>query len=273
MLKHPPRPLTPNLPKQAEAHMENTSRHSRRTSHETVNPARRWPLILIALPAAVAIWAGWVGLGGMCGFGVVQPFPGIVPWHLNTAITLPIGVEAYGAFALGVWLRPDALPRRARSFAKRSAIGALALGMAGQVVYHLLSAAGRTRAPWPVVVLVSCMPVAVLGLAAGLTHLLRAVPAAKPEPPAVPESYPAEPVPPSPDAEFDRLLDWLTSDSNGVPGVPELHRDAAAKFAGDLLAGELPSIRVIRKELSVGQDKATEVQAYLRTLNGSTSHA
>jgi len=40
---------------------------------------RRWPLFLIAAPAAVAIWSGWVGLGGMCGFGLVQPLPGIAP--------------------------------------------------------------------------------------------------------------------------------------------------------------------------------------------------
>jgi hypothetical protein len=133
---------------------------------------RRWPLVLIALPAAVAVWSGWVGLGGMCGFGVVQPFPGIVPWHLNTAITLPVGVEAYGAYALGAWLTPGT-PRAARTFARRSAIGALALGMLGQVVYHLLAAAHAARAPWPVVVLIACLPVVTLGFGAGLTHLLR----------------------------------------------------------------------------------------------------
>ena len=95
---------------------------------------RRWPLFLIAAPAAVAVWSGWVGLGGMCGFGVIQPLPGI--WdalRLNTAITLPIGVEAYGAYALGAWLTPDCAPH-VRGFAKRSAIGALVLGMLGQVV-------------------------------------------------------------------------------------------------------------------------------------------
>jgi hypothetical protein len=46
--------------------------------------------------------------------------------------------------------------------------------MAGQIIYHLLAAAHAVAAPWPVVVVVSCMPVAVLGLAAALTHLLRA---------------------------------------------------------------------------------------------------
>ena len=133
---------------------------------------KRWPLVLIALPAAVAIWSGWVGLGELCGFGPVRVLPGISDLTINTAITLPIGVEAYAAYALGAWMSP-ASPARARTFARRSAIGALIYGMAGQIIFHLLAAAHATAAPWPVVVVVSCMPVAVLGLAAGLTHLLR----------------------------------------------------------------------------------------------------
>ena len=135
---------------------------------------RRWPLFLIASPAAVAIWSGWVGLGGLCGFGPIHPLPGIADgFTLNTAITLPVGVEAYGAYALRAWLTPG-VPERARAFARKSAIGALALGMCGQVIYHLLDAAHAARAPWPVVVLVSCMPVVTLGFGAALTHLLRA---------------------------------------------------------------------------------------------------
>jgi hypothetical protein len=58
----------------------------------------RWPLYLIALPAAVAVWSGWVGIGQLSGFGVIRPLRGI--WDaagINTAITLPIGAEAYGA--------------------------------------------------------------------------------------------------------------------------------------------------------------------------------
>lgn len=134
---------------------------------------RRRILYAIAAPAAVAIWSGWVGLGGMCGFGLVKPFPGITSWHLNTAITLPIGVEAYAAYAIGIWLNPET-PEQARRFARRSAIGALILGMLGQVAYHLLAAHHATRAPTPVVVLVACIPVVTLGMAAALTHLLHA---------------------------------------------------------------------------------------------------
>ena len=136
---------------------------------------RRWPLFLIAAPAAVAVWAGWVGLGGMCGFGVIHPLPGLgwglSKFTLNTAITLPIGVESYGMYAMGAWLHPAA-PKMARKFAKRSAIGSLFLGMLGQVAFHLLSASHAVRAPWPITMLVACLPVVTLGFGAGLTHLL-----------------------------------------------------------------------------------------------------
>jgi hypothetical protein len=225
---------------------------------------KRWPLFLIAAPAAVAVWSGWVGLGALCGFGPVNLLPGFgAGFHINTAITLPVGVEAYGAYALGIWLAAVNAPPRARRFARRSAIGALGLGMLGQIAYHLLAAAGRTRAPWPVVVLVSCIPVVVLGFGAALTHLMRA---ARPVAAAVPGPYPAEPERPAPDAEMDRLVAWLTRSGTDVPDVPERHSEAVSVFAAELARGELPGIKRIQRELRVGQDKAYEVQAYLRTL-------
>jgi len=55
-----------------------------------------------------------------------------------------------------------------------------------------------------------------------------------------------------------------------VPAVPaELNghaHQAAEVFAADLEAGRVPGIRAIRSGLKVGQDKASEVQAYLRGL-------
>ncbi|MBB4941899.1 hypothetical protein FHR32_006285 [Streptosporangium album] len=41
----------------------------------------------------------------MTGFGPVKLLPGIADdWEINSAVTLPIGVEAYAAFALSAWL-------------------------------------------------------------------------------------------------------------------------------------------------------------------------
>lgn len=143
-------------------------------------PVRRpvtWPLVLLALPAFAAVWSGWVGLGGLTGFGVVQPFPGIPGLssvRLDTAITLPIGVETYGAYALYVWLSGHALTKLAKGFAMWSALGSLAFGAAGQVAYHRMVAAGMTHAPWQITTVVSCLPVLVLGMGAALRHLVHA---------------------------------------------------------------------------------------------------
>jgi len=136
---------------------------------------RTWPLLILALPASIAVWSGWVGIGQMTGFGEIRPFPGIWnSFHLDTAVTLPVGVEAYAAFALRAWLTSNpAVSDRTRRFARWSAISAMALGMSGQVAYHLLTQAGVTRAPWGVTTLVSCLPVLVLGMGSALAHLLR----------------------------------------------------------------------------------------------------
>lgn len=218
--------------------------------------ARRWPLILIAAPAAVAVWSGWIGLGVMCGFGLVQPFPGIVTWHLNTAITLPVGVEAYGAYALGAWLTPGT-PQQARTFARRSAIGALGLGMVGQIVYHLLAAAHATRAPWPVVVLVSCLPVVTLGFGAGLTHLLR-VPAG--QAPDIPVHV-AEVGEVEPPVEVVAVTAPEPAPPAEVVPVPVSAEDAAEKaFRATHAAGNPLSGRQLEARFGLTRSQATKVR-------------
>lgn len=134
--------------------------------------SRRWPLVVIGSSPFVAVWSGWVGLGGMTGFGVVRPLPGI--WDgltLDTAITLPIGVEAYAVYALAVATSPKEMPTGVRRFAWASAAASLFLGMAGQVAFHVMTAHGVTAAPWWVTALVSCLPVLVIFAAAVLWHL------------------------------------------------------------------------------------------------------
>jgi hypothetical protein len=141
-----------------------------------VRTVRSWPLLVLAAPAAGEVWSGWVGIAQKTGFGLVSPLPGIWPsLHLDTAITLPVGVEAYAAYALRAWLaREDWISGRTRRFAKWSAICSFALGMAGQVAYHLLAQVGAARAPWPITTVVSCLPVLVLAMGTALAHMLRA---------------------------------------------------------------------------------------------------
>lgn len=134
---------------------------------------RSWPLLIIGLAAAVAVWSGWVGLGQLAGFGIIHPLPGI--WdglRINTAVVLPLSVEAYAAYALRIWLGTASQHRRTLRFAKHSAITSMVIGAIAQVAYHLMSAAGYTHAPWPIVTLVAIVPVIVLGLASALAKLV-----------------------------------------------------------------------------------------------------
>ena len=71
---------------------------------------------------------------------------------------------------------------------------------------------------------------------------------------------------------YELLMLVIRSSVAPVPGVPDEfaslngHAAAAAElFAADLEAGRVPGIRAIRSGLQVSQDKASQVQAYLRT--------
>ena len=157
---------------------------------------RSWPLLVLAVPAAAEVWSGWVGIAQKTGFGLVSPLPGIWPsLHLDTAITLPVGVEAYAAYALRAWLAHDReISAGTRRFARWSAICSFALGMAGQVAYHLMAQARMARAPWAITTVVSCLPVLVLAMGTALAHMLRAdaeaayAPGSRTRPPAFPRS-------------------------------------------------------------------------------------
>jgi hypothetical protein len=107
--------------------------------------------------------------------------------------------------------------------------------MAGQVIYHLLAAAHATRAPWPVVMLVSCIPVVTLGFGAALTHLLRAA-APAPAPAQAAEPVPAvQPVSPNPDEDRHTEPDaGRTEDRTGNGSGPhEVNRAAIVAELAD----------------------------------------
>lgn len=134
---------------------------------------RRLVLTTIATPAFVATWSGWVGLGALAGFGPVNLLPGITELTVDTAITLPLGIEAYAIYALGAWLSEEEMSSRTRKFAMISGIASLVLGALGQIAFHLLKVESAEHAPWQVVMAVACLPIAVLGMAAALRHMQR----------------------------------------------------------------------------------------------------
>lgn len=247
---------------------------------ESARPVRAWPLLLLAVPAGVAIWTGWVGLGELTGFGTVHPLPGI--WdglQLDTAITLPIGMEAYAGYALRAWLTPGT-PARARRFAKRSAIGALVLGALGQIAYHLMAAAHVTAAPWPITTLVACLPVAVLGMGAALAHLLRdagqgtergsedraaEVPVSGAS--AEPDSGRAGPLQPEPDRSARAALSAPVRSGPDVTDLLPVGRRVAAQLAreGRALSRSVLLTRLREAGRSCSTERAGALLAVLRT--------
>jgi hypothetical protein len=247
-----------------------------------------WPLLVLAAPAAAEVWSGWADIAQKTGFGLVSPLPGIWPsLHLDTSITLPVGVEAYAAYALRAWLTSEhSISGRTRRFGKWSAICSFALGMAGQVAYHLLAQAGAARAPWPVTTIVSCLPVLVLAMGTALAHMLCAdagtaadAPDSGTEGPAVPRS-PAwsaadqagdqdQAAPPAPLAR--------SCPSAGTRTAPQQDHDARAaaipsgigqaRVAASRLtaAGRPVSRRALRSEGIRGSNQA--LNALARTIN------
>ncbi len=139
--------------------------------HKNQSP---WPLAVIGLAAAVAIWGGWVRLGELTGFGPINLLPGIGSGlTVNTAVVLPLSVEFYSAYALRVLLASNQLATRTRTFARHTFTASLVVGGGAQVASHVMEAAGTATAPWPVTTVVACVPLLVLGLASGLAKRSR----------------------------------------------------------------------------------------------------
>jgi hypothetical protein len=111
------------------------------------------------VPGVPFCWRVFVGIGRL--------------GHACTALVK--SRESADLYALRAWLSGEhAVSARTRRFAKWSAIFSFALGMAGQVAYHLLAQAGAARTPWPITTIVPCLPALVLGMGTALAHMLRA---------------------------------------------------------------------------------------------------
>jgi hypothetical protein len=131
-------------------------------------------MLAVAVAAAVLSFSALTGLAELAGVTAALPLP--AGGRFRLAWLLPIAVDAYAVTATRVWLR-TAGTARTRGYARRNAIGAIGLSVAGNAVYHALDAAGvaslvDVRAGWVVVVAVSAVPPVMLGLVGHLHALV-----------------------------------------------------------------------------------------------------
>jgi hypothetical protein len=201
--------------------------------------------VLVAAASAVSFAESYRGL-----FDWAREHGLSGPW----AVIWPLQVDVFiavGELALFVALA-DAWARRSRIGAWAVTLAGLAVSVAGNVGHvHGHSIADRATAAVPPLAAAAALAVGlgVLKRVVGAHHQVYGTTSVQPP---VPASEPAPGAVPGPD-----------------PGVAALngHAHAAADlFAADLEAGRVPGIRAIRSGLHVGQDKAGQVQAYLRTL-------
>lgn len=148
---------------------ETTRDHRDGGGHD--EPRDRWVdagIWVVGLTAAVASWAGWVGLAKMCGWTDAVNMRVV---HFQLAWLLPIAVDVYALTGFRVWLRVDWASETTRNYARLSTFAAIGLGVAGNGGYHLMVSLGWTVAPGAVVVLVSSLPPIMLGAVAHLSAI------------------------------------------------------------------------------------------------------
>jgi hypothetical protein len=213
-----------------------------RAERKAARPAGPAPASL-RVPRALALAGISVLVGAASLTSFAESYRGLYDWSHEHGLSglwaavWPLQVDVFiavGELALFVALA-DSWRTRSRVGAWLVTLGGLAVSVAGNVG-HVHSALVTNRATAAVPPLA-----AAAALAVGLGVLKRVV--AGHAVPGVPAAVPDE--------------------FAGLNGYREL---AAGLFAADLEAGAVPGIRAIRSGLHVGQDKATEVQAYLRTL-------
>ena len=247
----------------------------------------RWTyggMLAVALAAAVLSFSALAGLAELAGVTAAAPLPGGA--RLRLAWLLPIAVDAYAVTATRVWLR-TAGTTRTRAYARRNAVGAIALSVAGNAAYHALDAAGVTlgevRGGWAVVVAVSAVPPVMLGLVGHLHALVSEDHRAAPTPATRPTPKPAraEQTEPSRPARTGGRTATRTGTRTAGRKPPRTDADRKpARTDAELAAAlaELPRepdgtvpIRRATAALGCGPDRARRLLAAADLLRPSTS--
>ncbi len=232
--------------------------------------AKRDPLVFTGL--AVVTLAAAVG-----SFGALRGTALLAGWSRDMAPLLPVTVDATAAVASRVWLSPDTGTDKARRFARAVALGAIAVSLLGNGIFHMAQAGYLRPGVWLVIAAGGISPLA-LAVVAHLAVLRGALPAPVGVP--VPEASPAAPAPGVPAAQPVPV----TADGRAVPAAKPRTRtlatptadepswDALVTAARDVDArarqatGRPAGIAKLRTELRVGQSRAQQLRDHLKAL-------
>lgn len=186
-----------------------------------------------------------------------ESYRGLYDWatrhglHGIWAGAWPLQVDVFvavGELALFVALA-DSWTLRQRASAWTVALLGLGVSVAGNVG-HIAAGAWTSH-------LTAAVPplAAAAALAVGLGVLKRVVARRATAPGPESKSAPASP-----------RTRTRSAPASRTRSAPVTETDAASEFMDELARGEFPSIRQIRARLHLGQDRARQVQAHLRTL-------
>lgn len=122
----------------------------------------------------------WVSLGigisavsaGFSSFAGLRSLAEATGWAAMAPL-FALCVDAYALTSIRVWLTSSAAAPNVRTYAKWNAIGAILLSLAGNAVWHLISA-NLLAVTWPVVMAVGGIPPVILGLVSHLAALRQA---------------------------------------------------------------------------------------------------
>lgn len=217
---------------------------------------RRAVVLTVTVVGLAVVFAAAIAVSFADQYGLAR----YVGWGPSLAWLLPTTIDVYAIVTTIIWLAGGRDLTEVQRHARAHATVALSLSVANNIAFRAIEAGawnpGAYR--WVLVVIVAAVPPAAVGALAHLAVML-ARGDDRPEPddgtaawrvPAalLPASSPARrAVPDVP----DDVPAWLTA--------------ALEAFSGDLAGGAVPSVRAIKRRLSVGTDRAREAQAFLRT--------
>lgn len=232
-------------------------------------------MVAVAAAAATLSFTSLMDLARVCGYGP------------RLAWLLPISIDAYALTATRVWLR-GGVGERTRRYARRNAVAAIGLSVAGNATFHCLSAAGvLSLIGWAqlLVVGVSAVPPVVLGLVGHLHALLAAEkPAPKTLLPATgdsggitpPAAAPVEPaIPPAPRATPDGVAgsDLLAAGSGDPRPARREATTSRRSAAGGSKAAQLAAL--VEAEVAPGDGRSVSelARVFAPRVGANVGHA